>query len=214
MKIVLADDHNLVIEGLKKCFDADPEFEIVGTAADGDQLVALVGEFNPDVALVDITMPGMNGIEAVRMITKNPGVDTRCVILSMHREREFVNVAFKNGAWGYVLKSASFSELKQALRDVMEGRKYMGAKVADLMLDEVEGLGGKRPPLLTKLTPRERQTLQLLAEGLTVKEIGAKLGISHKTVHTFRASLMQKLECGSVAELTRVAIRHGLTNLD
>ncbi len=214
MKIVLADDHNLVIEGLRKCFDADPEFEIVGTAADGDELVALVDKLNPDIALVDITMPGMNGIEAVRAIRKNSAVDTRCVVLSMHREREFVNAAFKNGARGYVLKSASFSELKEAVHTVMQGKKYVGHKVADLLLEEMGEIPGGPPSPLSRLTPRERQTLQLLAEGLSVKQIGTKLGISHKTVHTFRASLMQKLECNSVAELTRLAIRHGLTNLD
>ncbi|PJA73983.1 DNA-binding response regulator [bacterium CG_4_9_14_3_um_filter_65_15] len=214
MNIVLADDHTLVLEGLRRCFDADPEFDVCGTAADGDELVKLVARIQPDIALVDITMPKLNGIEAIRAITHLPDNRTRCVVVSMHRERDFVATAFKNGARGYLMKSASFEELKDALVLVMQGPRYVGERVADVLgPDDSEGqVTG--PPILNRLTPRERQTLQLLAEGLSVKEIGAKLGISHKTVHTFRASLMRKLECGSVADLTRLAIRMGLTNLN
>lgn len=214
MRIVLADDHRMVLEGLRSCFDADPAFEVCGTATDGEELVGLVARLQPDVALVDITMPRLNGIEAIRAITRSPDNHTRCVVLSMHREREFVTTALKNGARGYILKSASFEQLKDALRQVMRGRRYVGEQVADVLGAEEGESAFAEPSLLKRLTPRERQTLQLLAEGLSVKEIGAKLGISHKTVHTFRASVMQKLDCRTVAELTRVAIRMGLTNLD
>ncbi len=214
MKIVLADDHQMVLDGLQRCFASDPDFEVLGTATDGEELLELVVRTRPDLALVDITMPGLNGLEAVRAITRRSGTGTRCVVLSMHREKEFVNAAFRNGASGYLLKSASFTDLKDALRAVMRGEKYVGERVADVIMGP-EPLGEQElPPLLSRLTPRERQTLQLLAEGLTVKQIGEKLGISHKTVHTFRASLMQKLDCKTVAELTRVALRMGLTNLD
>ncbi len=214
MRIVIADDHTLVTDGLCRCFEPDPEFEVCGTAENGDELLALVKALNPDVALVDITMPGMNGIEAVRFVSRDPEVQTRCVILSMHREREFVSAAFKNGARGYLLKSSSFAELKDALRAVMREEKYICPRIAEVFSGKMEDVDATVSPLLSQLTPRERQTLQLLSEGLSVKEIGTKLGINFKTVHTFRASLMQKLECGSVAELTRLAIRHGMTNLD
>ncbi len=214
MRIVIADDHIMVIEGLRRCFESDAEFEVCGTASDGDELVKLVAETRPDVALIDITMPGVNGIEAVRMIRRNPDIETRCVILSMHREREFVSAAFKNGAWGYMLKSSSFAELKEAVRAVMRSEKYVCPRIAEMYVETIEDDVDTVSPLLRKLTPRERQTLQLLAEGLSVKEIGLKLGVNYKTIHTFRSALMRKLDCPNIADLTKLAIRHGLTNLD
>jgi DNA-binding NarL/FixJ family response regulator len=215
MRIVIADDHALVVEGLRLCFGTDPDFEVVAVAENGDQLLEAVRRENPDLAVVDISMPGLNGIDAVRAIRCLPGIVTRCLIMSMHREAEFVREAFRAGAGAYIVKSSSFDELRIAARTVMSGRNYLSPEIADLLASSLAetGTGPVRSGIST-LTPRERQTFQLLAEGLSVKGIGFKLGVSHKTVHTYRTVLMQKLGCESIAELTKMAIRHGLTEVD
>ena len=214
MRIVIADDHALVIEGLKMCFDSDPEFEVVGVAENGDILMDMVRRLAPDVAIIDITMPGLNGIDAARAISRDESSTTRCVIMSMHGDSEFVTEAFRAGASAYIVKSSSFKELQQAVRTVMSGKTYVSPEIADLLMDSFTG---QTPPArtgLARLTPRERQTFQLLAEGLSVKAIALKFGVSHKTVHTYRANILQKLECDGIAELTKLAIRHGLTAVD
>lgn len=215
MRIVIADDHALVVEGLRLCFETDPEFEVVALAENGDQLLEAVRRENPDLAVVDISMPGLNGIDAVRAIRALPGIGTRCVVMSMHREAEFVREAFRAGAGAYIVKSSSFDELRVAVRTVMSGRNYLSPEIADLLASSLaEPMSGPVCAGINTLTPRERQTFQLLAEGLSVKAIGFKLGVSHKTVHTYRTVLMQKLGCDSIAELTKLAIRHGLTAVD
>ncbi len=215
MRIVIADDHALVVEGLRLCFGTDPEFEVVAVAENGDQLLDAVRRENPDLAVVDISMPGLNGIDAVRAIRALPGIETRCLVMSMHREAEFVREAFRAGAGAYIVKSSSFDELRVAARTVMSGRNYLSPEIADLLASSLaEPTTGPVRSGISTLTPRERQTFQLLAEGLSVKAIGFKLGVSHKTVHTYRTVLMQKLGCESIAELTKLAIRHGLTEVD
>lgn len=214
MRIVIADDHAMVIEGLRMCFETDPDFEVVGTAEDVPGLLEQTRRLRPDVAIVDISMPGHTGIEAVRAIAADRTLPTRCLIMSMHGEAEFVAEAFRAGARAYILKSSSFKELQQAVRTVMGGSTYLSPPIADLLVDS---LSGTLPPGgvgLGALTPRERQTFQMLAEGLSVKAVALQLGVSHKTVHTYRAALMRKLECASMAELTKLAIRHGLTCVD
>ncbi|MBM4130451.1 response regulator transcription factor [bacterium] len=215
MRIVIADDHALVVEGLRLCFGTATEFEVVAVAENGHDLLAAVRRENPDLAVIDISMPGLNGIDAVRAIKAMPGVTTRCLIMSMHCEAEFVREAFRAGAGAYIIKSSSFDELLTAARTVMTGRNYLSLEIADLLaLSLVDsGTGGPARSGISSLTPRERQTFQLLAEGLSVKAIGFKLGVSHKTVHTYRTVLMQKLGCESIAELTKLAIRHGLTEV-
>lgn len=215
MRIVIADDHALVVEGLRLCFGTDEEFEVAAVAENGDDLLAAVREHDPDVAVIDISMPGLNGIDAVRAIRALPGTRTRCIIMSMHREAEFVREAFRAGAGAYIIKSSSFDELRAAARTVASGRNYLSPEIADLLAVSLAetGPGGPVRSGISSLTPRERQTFQLLAEGLSVKAIGYKLGVSHKTVHTYRTVLMQKLGCDSIAELTKLAIRHGLTEV-
>ena len=214
MRIVIADDHAMVIEGLKMCFATDPDFEVVGTAEDAPGLLELVRRLRPDVAIVDISMPGHSGIEAVRAVAADPDLPTRCLIMSMHGETEFVTEAFRAGARAYILKSSPFKELQQAVRTVMGGATYLSPRIADLLVDSLAGTQQPAGRGLGSLTPRERQTFQLLAEGLSVKAAAFRLGVSHKTVHTYRAALMRKLDCASMAELTKLAIRHGVICVD
>ncbi|HPF69526.1 MAG TPA: response regulator transcription factor [Candidatus Krumholzibacteria bacterium] len=214
MKIVIADDHAMIIEGLQLCFGANPAYEVVGVAEDGDRLMEMVERHRPDVAVLDITMPRMNGIEATREIVRRFNGETRCVILSMHRDGQYVVEAFRAGARGYIVKSSAFRELEFAVNSVMEGKTYVSPEVSDVLvgaLNEPAPVGGG--PSLSGLTRRERQTLQLLAEGLSVKEISYKFGVSHKTVHAYRASVLDKLQIDSLAGLTKFAIRHGITNV-
>lgn len=213
-RIVIADDHAMVIEGLKMCFAADPQVQVVGEARNADELLALVRRLRPDVAVVDISMPGQSGIEAIRTIAADKGLATRCLVMSMHGEAEFVTEALRAGARAYILKSNSFKELQQAVRAVMGGSTFLSPQIADLVVSSLAGGVTAAARGMGSLTPRERQTLRLLAEGLSVKAAAERLGVSHKTVHTYRAALMRKLECGSIAELTKLAIRHGVTCVD
>jgi two-component system response regulator NreC len=215
MKIVIADDHAMIIEGLQLCFGSNPRYQVVGVAEDGDQLMAMVDEHRPEVAVLDITMPKMNGIEATREICRRYGTDTKCIILSMHRDGEYVVEAFRAGARGYVVKSSAFRELEFAVNSVMEGKTYVSPEVSDVLVGALnEPAPTAAGPSLASLTRRERQTLQLLAEGMSVKEISYKFGVSHKTVHAYRAAVLEKLQIDSLAGLTKFAIRHGITNVD
>jgi len=215
MRIVIADDHQLVLDGLISCFRSLPGVEIVGTATDGDELIEIVSREEPDIAVIDITMPGLNGIEACRRITAESEGRVKVAILTMHQDREFVNAAFKAGASGFIVKSSAFSELGAAVSAISDGRFYISPAISDVFVQEM--LNGDRAeaqnPLLS-LTPRERETLQLLAEGASVKEISYKFGISPKTVHAHRSAIMSKLGINSIAELTKLAIRHGITPVD
>lgn len=214
MRIVIADDHALVVEGLRLCFGTDPDFEVVAVAGNGDELLTVVRREDPDLAIIDISMPVLNGIDAVRAIKDLPHIGTRCLIMSMHRETEFIREAFRAGANAYILKSSSFDELRAAAHLVMAGHNYLSPEVVDLLAGSLLEVDGKNVGSgIGSLTPRERQTFLLLAEGLSVKGVGFKLGVSHKTVHTYRASLMRKLGCESIAELTKLAIRLGLTEV-
>lgn len=214
MKIALADDHAVVIEGLRLCFEADPDFEVVGIANDGDAIIELVKEKRPDIAIIDITMPGKNGIEAVRTITADADNVTQCIMLSMHRDPAYVREALRAGARAYLVKSSAFDELRTAVDAVTTGKTYISPEIAGELIESLATDPQPQDDTLSKLTPRERQTMKLLAEGNSVKEIAHQLGLSHKTVHTFRATVMQKLQVTSIAELTRIAIRAGMIEID
>ncbi len=214
MKILLADDHAIVREGLKLCFETMPEHEVVAEAKDGYRLLKLVAQHQPDLVVLDIAMPGLNGIEATRKITAVPGAP-RVIILSMHGDPEFVAEALRAGARGYVVKASAFDELISAIEAVAHGQTFVSPAVAGGLVDRCvrqEPTTASTP--FDRLTTRERQTLQLLAEGSSAKEIAYKFGVTPKTVHTYRNSIMAKLEVSSVAELTKYAIRHGLTGID
>ncbi|MFH1463593.1 MAG: response regulator transcription factor [Pseudomonadota bacterium] len=212
MKILLVDDHRLFRDGLRPLLARQADMVVVGEAGDGREALALVGELAPDVVLMDVTMPGMDGLQATRAIlAAHPTV--RIVILTMHADRAFVAEALKAGAAGYLLKEAPFSDLVQALRAVRAGRIQLSPAVAELVVQDYVLLARGELPAGSPLSDREREVLQLVAGGLSTKEIAFQLGVSVKTVETHRKQIMDKLDLHSVADLTKYAIREGLTSL-
>ena len=213
-KIVLADDHQIVRDGIRMLIESTEGLEVVGEAADGREAVSLCAAQKPDVALLDVGLPGLNGVEAARQIREQTP-RTRVVALSMLHEAQYVRRMFQAGAQAYLLKDCAFEELVRALDAVRAGKTYVSPSISGVVIDDY--LRDVRPAgseTLSKLTPREREVLQLVAEGRSTKQIAADLFVSVKTVETHRQNLMRKLEIFSVAELTKLAIREGLTQLD
>jgi len=214
MRILIADDHRIVREGLKSLLDDQPDMEVVAEADNGRDAVQLVGEATPDVVVMDVGMPQLNGVEATRRVMRDyPG--TKVVALSMHSDRRFTAEMLKAGAAGYLLKDSAFEELVTAIRAIAAGKVYLSPSVADLVVDDyVSRLPSAEGNAFVSLTTREREVLQLLAEGKATKEVARLLGVSIKTVETHRRQIMQKLDLHSVAELTKYAVREGITPLD
>jgi len=214
IRILLADDHKIVREGLRTLLEKQPGMEVVAEAEDGCTAVRLVWELSPDVVIMDIAMPDLNGIEATRqIIAKNHRI--KVVALSMHSDRRFVAGMLKAGASGYLLKDCAFEELAQAVRTVVANQTYLSPMIARIVVkDYLYHLPKTDFQALSILTPRERQVLQLIAEGKTMKEIASHLYVSVKTAETHRRHIMCKLDIKSLAELTKYAIREGLTSLE
>jgi DNA-binding NarL/FixJ family response regulator len=214
LRIVLVDDHRMFREALHPLLAQTPGFEVVAEAGDGQEAVDLVAGLAPDIVVMDVSMPGLNGIEATRRIlAERP--QTRVVVLSMHADRRFVAETLRAGAAAYVLKDAGFAELVRALQAVAAGRTYLSEQVRQLVVQEyVAVLQRDDASVFTVLSAREREVLQLVAEGASTKEIADRLSVSVKTVETHRRQIMEKLDLHSVAELTKYAIREGLTPLD
>ena len=214
MRILLADDHQIVREGLRTMLQKNDDMEVVGEAADGRTAVQMAEEMSPDVVVMDVGMPGLNGIEATRqLMNKEP--DAKVVALSMHADRRFMGEMLKAGAKGYLLKDGAFEELATAIRAVVSDKVYLSTRIADVVVDDyVRRQSNDQPSAFAKLTPREREVLQLMAEGRATKEIAMDLHVSIKTIETHRRQIMEKLNIYSVAELTKYAIREGLTSLD
>jgi DNA-binding NarL/FixJ family response regulator len=216
MKILLADDHQIVREGLRSLLNQHEDMEVVAEARNGRDAVQLAQELQPDVVVMDVGMPGLNGIEATRQITAREP-EAKVVALSMHSDRRFMGEMLKAGAKGYLLKDGAFEELATAIRSVVADKVYLSPRIADVVVDDyvrrTPGQGGDTSAF-AKLTPREREVLQLMAEGRATKEIALDLKVSIKTVETHRRQIMEKLNIHSVAELTKYAIREGLTSLD
>ena len=214
VRILLADDHEMMREGLSSLFERNEGMEVVAEAADGHATIRLARELRPDAVVMDISMPKLNGIEACRQITKHdPGV--KVVALSMHANRHMVIEMLAAGASAYVLKLSAFDEVVRAVETVLKNERYLSPGVAGVVVDEAVRGGRPRPDsAFSTLTPRERETLQLVAEGKGTKEIAAILGISARTVDVHRKNTMGKLRLDGVAELTRYALREGLTSLD
>ena len=213
IKIILADDHNIMRQALRVLLENEPDIEVVGETVDGQAALGLARETKPDVVIMDIAMPGLNGVEATRkIIAKVPG--TKVIALSAHSDRRFVSRMFKAGASGYLLKDCLFEELAVAIRTVAKNQIYVSPKIANVVVK-----GFIRRPLkddltvFSILTDREREVLQLLSEGKTTKQIAALLKVSVKTVETYRQHIMDKLNIRSIAGLTKYAIREGLTSL-
>ncbi|MEJ2355565.1 MAG: response regulator transcription factor, partial [candidate division WOR-3 bacterium] len=190
-----------------------PEMEIIGEATDGREALQLVEKNTPDLILMDVTMPNLNGIEATRKI-KAKKTSIEIIALSLHSDRRYVLGMIDAGASGYLLKECAFEELVRAINTVMSKKKYLSPGISDILIDEyVKKTTTDKPTIYSKLTPREREILQLIAEGKNTKEIARYLFISVKTVETHRRHIKKKLKVESVAELTKIAIREGLTVL-
>jgi len=213
-RILLADDHKLFRDGLRRLFDGKADVLVVGEACDGGETVQMARELSPDVILMDVSMPDLNGIEATRQIlAESPAI--RIVILSMHSDRRYVIEALKAGAVGYLLKDSAFEELIEALRDILRGRIRLSSEITDIVVnDYIQLAQSEESSAFTLLSAREREVLQLLAEGNSTREMAARLNVSVKTIETHRKQIMDKLDLHSVAELTKYAIREGLTPLD
>ena len=210
-RVLLADDHEIFAEALATLLNTEPHLEVVGTASDGNQAVRQVRAQEPDVVIMDLSMPDMTGIEATQLIAaERPKVKVLC--LSMHADRGFVMGALDAGASGYVLKDCAKRELLVAIRAVMANQVYLSPAVAGMVLDAATSHGAT--PAVERLTERERQIVQLLAGGRSTKEIAGRLHLSVKTVGTHRSHVMEKLHIHSIAELTKFAIREGLTSVE
>jgi DNA-binding NarL/FixJ family response regulator len=210
IRVVLADDHTLVRAGIRSLLQEMEGIEVVGEAEDGLALLQLVSACRPDVALLDIGMPRMTGLEAVPHLARiDPSI--RAVILSIHRAEEYVIEALRAGAVGYLLKDSAVSELETAMRTVARGEQYLSPAVSQTVVDDyVDRYAATATDTLALLTPREREVLQLVAGGLTSKEIAQQLGISYRTVETHRMHLMRRLNVHDVTALVRFAVGAGL----
>ncbi len=216
VRLLLADDHAMMREGLKSLISNDPAFSVVAEAETGAEILHLARKTNAHVVVMDVTMPDLNGIEATRRLLKE-NRNIKVVALSGYSNREFVREMLKAGASAYVLKSRAYEDLVCAILEVMQGRKYLSPDVACGVVDEyvemsTSGLG--EDSVFVVLTEREREVLQLIAEGRSTKEVSDHLGVSVKTVETHRRNIMEKLHLYSVAEITKYAIRAGITSVD
>jgi len=215
VRLVLADDHAMMREGLKSLLGKETDLSVVGEADNGKDTIELAKKAGAHIVVMDVAMPDLNGIEATRQLLKvNPTI--KVVALSGHANREFVREMLKAGASAYVLKSRAYEELVRAIREVMKGKKYLSADVARGVVDEYVEISSSMSadPAFVVLTDREREALQLIAEGKSTKEVADSLNVSVKTVETHRRNIMEKLNLRSVAELTKYAIREGITSVD
>jgi two-component system, NarL family, response regulator NreC len=209
VRIILVDDHKLVRQGMRSLLEAQSDYEVVGEAGDGQDALRLVETLRPQVAILDMMMPGLNGIEVAR-IMRDRHLDTRVIILSMHASAIYAVRALHGGALAYVLKDADFSEMLQAIKNVLNGKRYLSQAIADEVLEILLNTESNGPDLLTTLSSREREVLQLVSEGNTNAQVAEKLSISVRTVEAHRANLMAKLHLSSQSDLVRFAIAQGL----
>ena len=208
-RVLLVDDHALVRAGIRALLETLPRFEVVGEAGDGLEALRLVAELAPDVVLLDITLPGLNGLEVATRVGAL-GKGTRVLMLSMHASPEYAARAFSAGAAGYLNKDSAFDELAAALKAILAGSRYLSLAIDPVQVALFERQAASGGGEIDRLTPRQRQVLQLMAEGLGTREIADRLILSVKTVETHRAQIMQRLDIHDVAGLVRFAIRHGL----
>jgi len=212
VKILLVDDHQVLREGLRSMLERQPDMQVVGEAPDGTVALRLVRELKPDLIIMDVNMPGMDGIDVTRLISRDYP-EVKVLALSMYLRRTFVCEMLKSGAAGYLLKESAFAEIVEAIRTVLRGEKYVSNRVAALLVDEYVQQG-QRAPGEVHLTKRELEVVRMLADGKSSKEIAVITGTSVKTVDACRRRVMQKLNVRSIAELVKYAIREGLTTVD
>jgi DNA-binding NarL/FixJ family response regulator len=215
IRILLADDHRILREGLRSLLAQQMDITVVGEASDGDTAVALARELRPDIVIMDVVMPGLGGVEATRQIRSDLRA-TKVIGLSMHSDRRFVSEMLRAGALGYLVKDSAFEELNLAVRTVMQDRPYLSAAITGSLVEDFVRqacMHERQATPLHMLTTREQEVLRLLADGKRVKEIAHNLKISVKTVESHRQNIMDKLEIHSTIELTRYALREGLTSI-
>ena len=210
----MVDDHAIIREGLRSLLEKQPDMEVLADTDEGRKAVELARELLPDVVIMDVTMAGLNGIEATRLITSE-FPEVKVIALSIHSQRRFIADMLSAGAAGYILKECLFDELVQAIQAVAVGGRYLSPRIADVVVDDyVKRLSTTVDSPLSGLTGREREVLQLVAEGKSTKEIALELHVSTKTIEANRRQIMEKLDVHSVAELTKCAVREGLTTLE
>lgn len=215
IQIMLAEDHKILLEGMRTLLEKEAaSFTVVGCASNGREAVSMARQLKPEVVVMDIRMPDMNGIEATRQIlAENKKI--RVLALSMHADRQYVVEMFRAGALGYLLKDCACDELFQAIRAVTAGNMYLSPKIATgIMRDYLKSLPTQDESVYQVLSPREREVLQLLAEGRGNRDIAESLSLSQKTVETHRTQIMRKLNIHNLPELTKYAIREGLTSVE
>ncbi|MEN8212671.1 MAG: response regulator transcription factor [Thermodesulfobacteriota bacterium] len=212
IKILLADDHKLIKDGLRALIGNEEDMEVVVDALNGRDAVSLAKVYNPDIIIMDINMPDLNGIDATKMILEeNP--DVKVIALSIHSTTKFVKEMLKAGVSGYLVKHCAYEELAKAIRIVMNGKQYLSSEIVGVVMDDyVSNFSSNKDSVFSNLTPREREILQLVAEGLKSDQIADRLFISTKTVSSHRRKIMKKLNLNSIAELTRYAISEGLVS--
>jgi DNA-binding NarL/FixJ family response regulator len=211
IKIILADDHKLVRQGMRSLLEAQPGYEVIGEASNGLEALKLMEELSPDIALMDVMMPDLNGIEAAK-IAQQRGYKSKLIFLSMHANSTYVVRALQSGAMGYVLKDSDFSEILQAIQNALEGKRYLSSSIASEVLEILLNADLDKPDLLAVLSNREREVLQHIAEGNSNAAIAEKLTLSVRTVESHRAHIMAKMRFTSQADLVRFAIQQGLVS--
>ena len=213
VKILMVDDHKIVLEGLCALVNNEPDIEVIGQARDGREAIKMAHELKPDVIVMDVHMPGMDGVDATRRIA-NDFPDIKIIALTMYPKKSFVTEMLSAGASGYILKDDAFTELVKAINTVMDGQAYLCPKAASALVDHYVRNHPQNIPANILLTNRQREVLKLLAEGKSTKEIALILKLSPKTIDACRHRVMEKLNVQNIAELVKYAIREGLTPLD
>jgi DNA-binding NarL/FixJ family response regulator len=214
IKVLLVDDHAIIREGLRSLLEKQPGMEVIADTDDGRKARQLVQELSPDIVIMDITMPGLNGIEATRQITAE-FPDVKVIALSIHSKRRYVADMLSAGATGYILKECLFDELVAAIKAVATGGRYLSPRITDVVVsDYVKRLSASADSAFEALKSREREVLQLVAEGKSTKQIALELHVSTKTIEANRRQIMDKLNIHSIAELTKYAVREGLTTIE
>ena len=210
LKIMIVDDHKILRDGLRNMIEKYPNFKVVGEATDGREALKLSQSLKPDVVIMDVAMEGLNGVEATRQIVQQ-SPEIKIIGLSMHSNKQFILGMFKAGAYGYLLKDSDSSELIEAIKKVAQNKKYISQRISGAIVDELISPTRKEE---TELSQREKEILQLIAEGKSSKEIADILFVSSKTVDSHRKNIMDKLELYNIPDLTKYAIKTGLTTLD
>ncbi len=214
VKIILADDHTIVREGLAKLLEGEPDLKVVGEAEDGRQAVSQVEKFKPDIVLMDIAMPNLNGIEATRQI-KKISPQTKVIILSMHSHDRYINELFGLGASGYLLKNATGTDIINAIQAALQGNTYLSPSISRRVIENYISMKSKssQDDYYSKLSDREREVFQMIAEGRSTREISDILCVSPSTVKTHRANIMEKLKMDNISQLIQFAIHLGIVEI-